>query len=178
MRYDLAWKIFEVFNFSVCEHKLDHSKMEIYFNDQLFDEVGFHLEYIDDVYPYRRTSVIYLSIRCLDNPERLRDTLLHELCHATVWQIDEIYEEDDHGPQFKWWIQHLGHNHPYIDMRQVEEEADFQGNEYLYQCIKCGYDIGENKPLARECHKSCMRCGGRFSLVELQDHKLDSLPPH
>ena len=33
--------------------------------------------------------------------ERLRDTLLHEMCHAAVWIIDKI--KGGHGPAFKSW---------------------------------------------------------------------------
>jgi predicted SprT family Zn-dependent metalloprotease len=33
---------------------------------------------------------------------RLRNTLLHELCHVAVWMIDGI-QKPPHGKRFKYW---------------------------------------------------------------------------
>ena len=171
-RFYLAWDIFEVFNSSVSNYKLDPSKMAIYFNDQLWTGVGRHKRGIDN--SNRKISVIYLSIRSLDNPERLRDTLLHELCHATVYQIDEIREEDPHGPKWEWWIQQVGYKHPNISKLTVF--CDDERNEYLYKCSKCGRDIGAKQSLPKYL-KKCVKCNGRLRFVELHDPELLN-PPH
>ena len=34
-----------------------------------------------------RASKIELSTKVLDSPDRLRDTLIHEMCHAAAWVI-------------------------------------------------------------------------------------------
>lgn len=33
--------------------------------------------------------------------ERLRDTLIHELCHAAAWLINGVH--DGHGRYWKYW---------------------------------------------------------------------------
>ena len=33
--------------------------------------------------------------------ERVRDTLIHELCHAAVWLIHGV--NGGHGPHWKFW---------------------------------------------------------------------------
>ena len=34
-----------------------------------------------------RASKIELSTKVLDAPDRLRDTLIHEMCHAAAWVV-------------------------------------------------------------------------------------------
>ena len=170
-RSDLAWEIFHHFNATVCNYKLDLKNTRIYFNNQMWNKVGYHDEDYDDQEWSTKISSIYLSTRCLDNPERLRDALLHELCHAAVWQVDCDFENDEHGPKWKLWIQLLLCMHPYINMNQIVEDAYYKCNKYLYECVKCGYDIGEKKKLPKKYRKRCMKCGWRFRLVKLHDPK-------
>ncbi|KAJ8705306.1 hypothetical protein PYW07_011133 [Mythimna separata] len=49
-----------------------------------------------------RTSSIKLSTKVLDGPQRLRDTLIHELCHAATWLIDSELKAG-HGPLWNKW---------------------------------------------------------------------------
>ena len=48
----------------------------------------------------RREAAIDLSIKVLDNERRLKETLLHELCHAATWIIDGV-RKPPHGSDFK-----------------------------------------------------------------------------
>ena len=38
--------------------------------------------------------------------ERVRDTLIHELCHAAVWFLNGV--NDGHGPHWKYWYVFIG----------------------------------------------------------------------
>ena len=173
MRTDLAQKIFAVFNFSVSGHRLNPSKIEIVFNDQLWTASGIHrVYYRDHESPYRKKSFIYLSIRHLDNPERLRKTLLHELCHAAVYHIDQTME-DGHGPKWHWWVQQVGHKHPNIS--KITETANYISNKHLYKCIKCFYDVGEKEEIESNKYKGCRKCGEWIIyLVALVDPSFNS----
>jgi len=45
-----------------------------------------------------------LSVKVLDSPCRLRDTLIHELCHAATWMIDQCRGGNnlgEHAPTYK-----------------------------------------------------------------------------
>lgn len=49
-----------------------------------------------------RTSKIALSTKVITSPDRLRDTLIHEMCHAAVWLLNN--ESGGHGPFWKAWF--------------------------------------------------------------------------
>ena len=54
-----------------------------------------------------RSSSIKLSTKVVDTVQRLRDTLIHELCHAATWLIDGELRAG-HGPLWKkWWLYSL-----------------------------------------------------------------------
>jgi len=47
---------------------------------------------------------ILLSVKVLDTEQKLRETLVHEMCHAAVLLLDkDLY--DQHGPKWKFWAQ-------------------------------------------------------------------------
>jgi hypothetical protein len=52
--------------------------------------------------PQERLASIELSTKVLDDPERLRSTLLHEMVHAAAWIIDGV-SRPPHGSTFKKW---------------------------------------------------------------------------
>lgn len=45
---------------------------------------------------------IELSEKVIDTEERLRSTLLHELCHAAAWLLSSE-RKPAHGPKFYMW---------------------------------------------------------------------------
>ena len=148
---------------------LDPKNMALLFSDQLWNSVGLHFNCTEGI-DQRKTSEIYLSVRYHEKPEELRDTLLHELCHATVWQINQQQEEDAHGPEWQWWVQHVGFMHP--DIPKLTVVVDYVGDRYLYKCMDCGYDITAKKsfPFIR---RRCLKCGYRWQrLIPLYDPDL------
>ena len=44
---------------------------------------------------------VFLYFQVIDVPERLRDTLIHEMCHAAAWIISGY--KDGHGRLWKAW---------------------------------------------------------------------------
>lgn len=48
-----------------------------------------------------RSCRIVLSSKVIDEPSRLRDTLIHEMCHAAAWQINHM--SSGHGPCWQAW---------------------------------------------------------------------------
>jgi hypothetical protein len=49
-----------------------------------------------------KTASIELSTKLIDNEERLRSTLCHEMCHAAQWLVDGV-AKPPHGTCFKKW---------------------------------------------------------------------------
>ena len=51
---------------------------------------------------HTRVAAIELSTKVIDDEERLRSTLLHEMCHAAQWLVDGVHKPP-HGAIFKKW---------------------------------------------------------------------------
>ena len=51
---------------------------------------------------HTRVATIELATKVIDNEERLRSTLLHEMCHAMAWLVDGVHKPP-HGRCFKKW---------------------------------------------------------------------------
>eukprot|EP00956_Cyclotella_meneghiniana_P038737 scaffold159340_cov23-Cyclotella_meneghiniana.AAC.1 len=52
--------------------------------------------------PNSRVATVELATKVIDSEEKLRSTLLHELCHAAAWLVDGVHKPP-HGPCFKKW---------------------------------------------------------------------------
>lgn len=52
--------------------------------------------------PNSRVATIELATKVIDSEEKLRSTLLHELCHAAAWLVDGAHKPP-HGKCFKKW---------------------------------------------------------------------------
>ncbi|VDK46937.1 unnamed protein product [Cylicostephanus goldi] len=127
-RSELTKKLFEIFRrdriFQLPEF------LDIKWNPRLRKTAGMCRNKSD------RTSWIELSPKVCSTPDRVRDTLIHELCHAAVWIVDGCIKEG-HGPIWKRWANQcmqrfrslpvIGRCHDY------EIEAKF-----VYECGGCG----------------------------------------
>lgn len=56
----------------------------------------------EDGRPATRLATIELSTKVIDDTSRLRSTLLHEMCHAAAWLVDNVVKPP-HGRCFKKW---------------------------------------------------------------------------
>jgi hypothetical protein len=61
---------------------------------------------------HTRVASIELSTKVIDDEERLRSTLLHEMCHAAQWLVDGAHKPP-HGTIFKKWAT--------ISMRKIRD---------------------------------------------------------
>uniref|UniRef100_A0A0N5CJR3 SprT-like domain-containing protein n=1 Tax=Thelazia callipaeda TaxID=103827 RepID=A0A0N5CJR3_THECL len=111
---------------------------------------------------------VELSIKVCDTPERLRDTLLHEMCHAAVWVIDNI-RKGGHGPAWKYWVNRCQKVFPSLPL--IKRCHTYKINaKYLYICNGCG--IKRHSKSLDISHKICGICNGRFTL-----HRHDGKKP-
>lgn len=44
-----------------------------------------------------------LSETLVTSADRLRDVLIHEMCHVATWNINKQQEDQDHGPIWQTW---------------------------------------------------------------------------
>jgi predicted SprT family Zn-dependent metalloprotease len=78
------------------------------------------------------TASIELSTKVVDDPHRLRTTLLHEMCHAAAWIIDGV-SKPPHGKCFQKWAR-VAMNH----VRDIEviTRHNFQISfKYVWTCV-------------------------------------------
>lgn len=99
----LTNKLYRMYNESIFENKLPEA-MKIIWNSRLRTTAG-----ICRLKSYKKgenTVVNYceidLSKKLITTPERLRDTLVHELCHAACWIITGV--DGAHGPLWRGWV--------------------------------------------------------------------------
>ena len=82
-----------------------------------------------------RYCKIILSNKVVDTADRLRDTLIHEMCHAAVWLIDK--KGEGHGPYWKQWTMKAMTVFP--ELPEITRCHDFAVlTKYTYKCEKCG----------------------------------------
>jgi hypothetical protein len=94
---ELSIRLFDFFNEKVFENRLT---VPISWNKKLLNTAGRCCNLISKRTGIR-TSCIELSDKVLTSPDRLRCTLIHEMCHAATWIINE--ERGGHGKIWKAW---------------------------------------------------------------------------
>lgn len=101
-KQELALKLFQMYNETVFESKIPADTI-IEWNNRMRGTAGFCYcrKVTSKTTGITRTVRIVLSVKVLDSPGRLRDTLIHEMCHAAAWIVNEV--ADGHGQYWKFW---------------------------------------------------------------------------
>ncbi|CAK1595508.1 unnamed protein product [Parnassius mnemosyne] len=116
-----------------------------------------------------RTSSIKLSTKVVDAPQRLRDTLIHELCHAATWLIDAELRAG-HGPLWKKWATRALKAFP--ELGEISRCHDMEiYYKYCYKCTKCGYSIQRHSKSIDVTKKCCGYCRGTFEVIVNKKNK-------
>uniref|UniRef100_A0A1I7TER3 SprT-like domain-containing protein n=1 Tax=Caenorhabditis tropicalis TaxID=1561998 RepID=A0A1I7TER3_9PELO len=110
------------------------------------------------------TSTVEMSPVVCTTAERVRDTLIHEMCHAAVWVVDRLHKEG-HGPGWKKWGARCSSTFkalPFIERcHSYEIEAKFF---YVCENDNCTVEIKRQSKSLDTSRKACGRCHGRFIL--------------
>lgn len=110
----------------------------------------------------RKSSRIVLATKILDTPDRLRDTLIHEMCHAAAWLINDV--SDGHGPIWAAWANKAKKVFP--ELPPIRRCHDYKiKTKFTYRCISCGYSIGRHSKSLDIEKKRCGHCYGKFELL-------------
>jgi hypothetical protein len=131
---ELAQKLFNIFNSKVFDGKLklgeDRSMAPIKWNKKLINTAG---RCVNKRKAGERFCQIELSEKVLTSGDRLRCTLIHEMCHAATW----IYNaETGHGATWKAWTAKA--NHMFPELPKITTCHDYAIEyKYTYQCKLC-----------------------------------------
>uniref|UniRef100_A0A0N7ZDR3 SprT-like domain-containing protein n=1 Tax=Scylla olivacea TaxID=85551 RepID=A0A0N7ZDR3_SCYOL len=158
---ELAEKLYKYYNTHVFDDKLP-SSMNIKWNVRLRKTAGYCYYQINKSAECRRGSRIELSTKVIDCAERLRDTLIHEMCHAAAWIISGY--KDGHGPLWKAWAGKARAVFP--ELPAINRCHSYQIQcKYTYRCTRCSYSIGRHSKSLDTNRKVCGLCLGKFELL-------------
>ena len=161
----LARSAFKEFNERVFNGRL--SSVEVIWNKKLQTTAGLcrMKGKMGDENAHTRVASIDLSTKVIDDVDRLRSTLLHELCHAAAWVIDANVKPP-HGKVFKKWSN--------IAMRRTNVEVttthDYQITyRYAWACTnsKCNVVIKRHSKSVDTKKHCCGRCKSKLIEIEV-----------
>lgn len=109
-----------------------------------------------------RRAAIELSPHVLSDPERLRSTLAHEMCHAAHWLVDGV-ARPPHGEAFRKWARAVKARVP--DLTITTRHTYEVPCRFRYECTGCGQPYGRHSHLDLE-RRRCGRCGSTLRLLE------------
>ncbi|CAG9796088.1 unnamed protein product [Diatraea saccharalis] len=164
MREQLTRRLYIEFNKEVFDNALEED-MPVIWDTKLRSTAGTTTNRLlkNSKGDRRRTSSIKLSTKVVDGPQRLRDTLIHELCHSATWIIDGELRAG-HGPLWKKWATCALRKYP--ELGEISRCHNMQIHfKYCYKCTKCGYSIQRHSKSIDITKKCCGYCRGTFELT-------------
>uniref|UniRef100_A0A5S6QT35 SprT-like domain-containing protein n=1 Tax=Trichuris muris TaxID=70415 RepID=A0A5S6QT35_TRIMR len=131
-RDEVVSQLYRLFNETVFDGKLPRD-MKVAWNPRLIKTAGYcKCKRTQDT--MERYCVIFLSSKICDTAGRIRDTLLHEMCHAAAWLIDKTAE--GHGIHWRKWCARANHVYPEIPI--ITTRHSYQvATKFAYECSKC-----------------------------------------
>ncbi|XP_066504531.1 germ cell nuclear acidic protein [Hoplias malabaricus] len=157
---ELTKKLYELYNTSVFESKLP-TDMSVTWNTKMRKTAGYCITGQERV-TGKRYARIELSVKVCDSADRLRDTLVHEMCHAATWLINNV--RDGHGPFWKVYARKATLAHPELPMVTRCHSYDIN-YKYQYQCNRCKNTIGRHSKSLDTQKYVCSLCTGQLVLL-------------
>ena len=155
--------LFKSYNEKVFDKKLPED-LTIEWNVRMRGTAGFcyNKKSLKTLGSVVKSSRIVLATKILDTPDRLRDTLIHEMCHAAAWLINDV--SDGHGPFWTGWANKAMRTLP--ELPPIRRCHDYKiKTKFTYRCVGCGYSIGRHSKSLDIERKRCGHCYGKFELL-------------
>nr|CAH7743490.1 unnamed protein product [Callosobruchus chinensis] len=162
-RDDLAAELFKLYNEKIFENEIPEDTPTKW-NDRMRGTAGYCYcrKITRSNGNIQRLVRIELASKVLDSPDRLRDTLVHEMCHAAAWIINGV--SDGHGKYWKSWAYKAMSTFP--ELPPIKRCHDYVLNtKYTYKCTGCGYSIGRHTKSLDTERKRCGHCYGKFEVL-------------
>ncbi|KAL3283413.1 hypothetical protein HHI36_006558 [Cryptolaemus montrouzieri] len=159
----LAVKLFKLYNEKVFDNSLPEN-MKLEWNDRMLSTAGYcySRKITRSTGVVERDARIVLSSKVLDSADRLRDTLIHEMCHAATWIVSQV--RSGHGDHWKAWANKARQIFP--ELPPIKTCHNYQVNtKYVYKCTGCGYSIGRHRKSLDIERKRCGYCLGKFEIL-------------
>ncbi|XP_059534661.1 germ cell nuclear acidic protein [Myotis daubentonii] len=170
---ELVQKLYTLMNNTVFENKLPE-RLDICWNNKMLRTAGLCNSGMFP-YPRERYTKIEISLKVCDSADRIRDTLIHELCHAASWLLDGI--RDSHGHAWRYYARKCNLVHPELPL--ITRCHNYKINyKIYYECAQCKTRVGRYTKSLDVVRFVCAECKG--PLVLLPSTRKDGTPikPH
>ncbi|KAM3613049.1 uncharacterized protein V6R79_019386 [Siganus canaliculatus] len=157
---ELTSKLYQLYNTSVFDSKLPIS-MSVTWNKKMRKTAGYCITG-QERGGGSRYARIELSEKVCDSADRLRDTLIHEMCHAATWLINGV--RDGHGNFWKLYARKATVAHPELPMVTRCHSYDIK-YKFQYQCTRCKNTIGRHSKSLDTQRFVCALCTGQLVLL-------------
>ncbi|XP_010072349.1 PREDICTED: acidic repeat-containing protein [Pterocles gutturalis] len=159
---ELAQKLYSLYNSTIFEQKLP-DKMVINWNKKMRKTAGYCVTGQTHGPEGKRYARIELSEKVCDSADRLRDTLVHEACHAATWLINGV--RDGHGQFWRFYANKSAVIHPELPV--VTRCHSYEINyKFIYECVLCKATIGRHSKSLDTERFVCAFCGGQLLLSQ------------
>ncbi|XP_069603356.1 germ cell nuclear acidic protein [Ranitomeya imitator] len=158
-KHELTVRLYSLYNQTIFEQELPEN-LEISWNKKMRKTAGYCVT--GQKQPtLERYARIELSEKVCDSADRLRDTLIHELCHAATWLINGV--RDGHGQFWKFYARKASLIHPELPM--VSRCHSYEINyKFTYECSRCKNTIGRHSKSLDTEKFVCASCKGKLVL--------------
>ncbi|XP_037635144.1 acidic repeat-containing protein [Sebastes umbrosus] len=156
---ELTSRLYQLYNTSVFDSKLPID-MSVKWNKKMRKTAGYCVTG-QERGGGGRYARIELSEKVCDSADRLRDTLIHEMCHAATWLINGV--RDGHGNFWKLYARKSTLAHPELPMVTRCHSYDIK-YKFMYQCTRCQNTIGRHSKSLDTQRFVCALCKGQLVL--------------
>ncbi|XP_045887288.1 acidic repeat-containing protein isoform X1 [Micropterus dolomieu] len=157
---ELTSRLYQLYNTSVFDSKLPIN-MSLTWNKKMRKTAGYCITG-QERGGGSRYARIELSEKVCDSADRLRDTLIHEMCHAATWLINGV--RDGHGNFWKLYARKATLVHPELPMVTRCHSYDIK-YKFQYQCTRCQNTIGRHSKSLDTQRFVCALCTGQLVLL-------------
>ncbi|KAM9741912.1 germ cell nuclear acidic protein isoform 1-T4 [Menidia menidia] len=157
---ELTGRLYQLYNTSVFDNKLP-SNMSVTWNKKMRKTAGYCITG-QERNGGSRYARIELSEKVCDSADRLRDTLIHEMCHAATWLINGV--RDGHGNFWKLYARKSTVVHPELPMVTRCHSYDIT-YKFQYRCTRCENTIGRHSKSLDTQRFVCALCTGQLVLL-------------
>ncbi|XP_075699584.1 germ cell nuclear acidic protein-like [Rhinoderma darwinii] len=158
-KQELTRRLYEFYNQSVFDNQLPEH-MDISWNKRLRKTCG-RTGFLNN--NGDRSAIIQLSDKVCDSAERVKNTLIHEMCHAACWIIDGR-AEDCHGRLWKFYCEEANLAHP--ELPPITQHHDYEIHyPVVYECSGCQFRVGRWTESLDTERFLCGSCHNKMVLV-------------
>lgn len=166
-RERMAQELLQYFDRMIFEGRLLNGKngyklVEVGWNRRLYKTAGIAILKRREKQKSVRIARIEFSVRVVDEPLRLYETMAHELSHAAAWVFDNVIKPP-HGQGFKMWARRFENFDKRIKVTTCHSyEITYK---FSYVCQECNFTYGRHSKSIDTSKMVCGKCKGVLKMT-------------